>query len=223
MVVSITTRLRGQTLLALLVSVCVVGSIYGQNATPHGEAFSLTGRVVAKSKYGFEVRTDDGKNVDVAFDENTDFALRMSRPSFNVGNGIVAVDGPGTENGQRRRVRLKLPEGKLYLLVQFRNENQRKRVLSKSPWRLNNYLIGSEPIESVLPRGNEVLLSGEVDLKTSELKIDQNRYPIRLGFRGATLGGRSIADINVDQTSVAISGVVAGSSKLAKTVLFVIQ
>lgn len=136
---------------------------------------------------------------------------------------MVAVDGKMTGGRTRQRINYSLPKGQLYLLVQFRNVAQRDRIMKQPIWRLNNYLISDQPIESGLPEGRELLLAGKLDLENSTLTIGEKSWPIRLGYRNATLRGRSLADIVANETVVLVSGNVADGTKTADTVLFMIR
>ncbi len=207
---------------AVFCFVVIVGcaALKAQEISEATSTFEVTGRVVSKTKYGFEVQTKQGDIVEVAINESTDFALRMASPWFNLASRNVEVDGKQTGDGKRERISYPLPKGKLFLLVQFRSVYQRNRIMGQASWRLNNYLVSDQPIEPTLPTGRELLLAGEVDLKTSELIIEGTRHPIVLGFRGATLRGRSIADIVPQETVVLVTGNQAKGSKTADTVLF---
>jgi hypothetical protein len=147
----------------------------------------------------------------------------MSHPWFDAASRKVVVDGKEVAGGERERIKFDLPNGKLYLLVQFRTAKQRDRIMASTPWRINHYLISDQEIEPTLPDGKDLLMAGEVNLETSELIIKGRRFPIKLGFRGATLRGRSIADIKVNETTVVVSGTESNGQKLAETVLFTIR
>lgn len=184
--------------------------------------FEVSGKAVSKTKYGFEVTTSQNGPVQIAINEATDFALRMSHPWFDTEAGKVVVNGKRI-GGKRERIKFELPKGKLYLLVQFRTAKHRDRIMSSTPWRINHYLLSDEKIEPALPAGKDLLMAGEVNLETSELIINGRRHPIKLGFRGATLRGRSIADIKVNETTVMVFGKESNGRKLAETVLFTIR
>lgn len=185
--------------------------------------FDLSGKVTAKSETGFTIRTKDGKTVDIVIDQATDFAMRLSSPWFNAVNQTVVVDGKVQSDGKRERISYSLPKGQLYLLVQFRNVTQRDRIMKQPTWRVNNYLISDQPIESGLPEQRELLLAGKLDLKNSALIVGEKSLPIMLGHRSATLRGRSFDDIVAGETVVVVTGSESGSSKTADTVLFMIR
>ena len=208
--------------LAIFCCVLIVGRapLEAQTITDTSASFELKGRVISKSKYGFEVETAQGEVIEVGINESTDFALRMSSPWFDTESRTVAVDGKDIGDGQRERVNYQLPVGKLYLLTQFRSVDQRDRIMKQPAWRINNYLLSDQPIASALPAGDELLMSGEVDLKTPALIIDGKSYPIMLGHRGATLRGRSIADITPQETVAIVTGSQVNGSKTADTVIF---
>jgi RNase P/RNase MRP subunit p29 len=211
-------HLRLATLCLLIVVGCA--SVEAQEINEANTSFELSGRVVSKTKYGFEVKTKQGDVVEITASDSTDFALRMASPWFDSEARRVVVDGKLTANGTRERIRYSLPEGKLYLLAQFRSAAHRDRIMNESIWRINNYLISDELIEPALPSGNEVFLAGEIDLAKPAVIVGDKSYPIVLGYRGATLRGRSIADIVPQETVVVVSGSEKDGSKIADTVLF---
>ena len=186
-------------------------------------SFELSGQVTSKSEDRFEVKTEDGKTTEVLVSDSTDYALRMASPWFDVKSREVVVDGKELKDGKRERIKYPLPQGKLYLLAEYRSVLHRKRLLKKSPWRINNYLISDKEIEGVLPEGDGLLLAGELDLKNSALIIDGKSWPITLGFRGATLRGRYYADLIAGETYVVVSGTEKDKVKTADTVIFMIR
>jgi len=161
--------------------------------------------------------------IEIAVDQSTDFAMRLSSPWFSGTHRMVAVDGKAQRNGKRERISYSLPKGQLYLLVQFRSVAQRERIIKQPTWRLNNYLISDQPIESAIPVGKDLLLAGKLDLENSSLVIGEKSWPIVLGHRNATLRGRSFADIGAGETVVLVSGSDSGDAKTADTVLFMIR
>lgn len=191
-----------------------------QTAIAESTEFEFSGRVTAKSDFGFEVKTKDGEVIKVSVSETTDFAMRLASPWFSGQHRMVAVDGKVQPDGKRERISYSLPKGQLYLLVQFRNPAQRDRILKQPTWRLNNYLISDQPIDSFLPADKELLLAGKLDLENSSLIIGEKSWPITLGHRRATLRGRSFADIVADDTVVLVTGSNSGGVKSADTVLF---
>lgn len=161
--------------------------------------------------------------VEIAVHESTDFAMRLSSPWFSGVHRMVAVDGKVQSDGKRERISYSLPKGQLFLLVQFRNVTQRDRIMKQPTWRVNNYLISDQPIESALPEGDELLLAGKLDLEHSALIIGEKSWPIMLGHRSATLRGRSFKDIVAGETVVMVTGNESGDAKNAETVLFMIR
>ena len=161
MVRFITHNIQRRAWLAGLCLVVVVGcaSVKAQEISNESNRFELSGRVVAKTKYGFQVKTKQGDVVEVSANDATDFALRMASPWFDAQAGEVVVDGKQTGNGQRERLTYSLPEGKLYLLAQFRSTDHRDRIMKQDSWRINNYLISDEQIEPALPSGEDILLA----------------------------------------------------------------
>lgn len=205
----------------LWINVCAV--LPAQTVVESNQPFEVSGRVTAKTKYGFEVRTQDGQTLEILANDATDFAMRLSNPWFDVEKWKVAVDGPDDGSSGSKRIRFELPEGKLYLLAQFRTPRQRDRTLKTSPWRINNYLISDDPIEAVVPDGDQLILAGELDLKKSLVQIGDRAFPIILGHRGATLRSRSIVDIVPGKTVVLVTGTEVAGKKTAETVLFMIK
>lgn len=201
---------------------CVCASPQETVTTTTNNSFEISGRVISKSDDRFEVKTEDGKTIEVLVSESTDFALRMANPWFDAESREVAVDGKRLKNGKRERIKYPLPEGKLYLLAEYRSVLHRNRLIRKTPWRINNYLISDQKIESVIPEGDELLLAGELDLKNSALIIDGKSWPIMLGFRGATLRGRNFNDVIAGSTFVVVSGT-EKDKKTADTVIFMIR
>ena len=230
--------LRSQNLLAIFVNsgfffcaLCGVTAATPQEPTSTTQqssaetkrSFEISGQVISKSDDRFEIKTEDGKSFEILVSDSTDFALRMASPWFDVDSGEVAVDGKKLKNGKRERIKYPLPEGKLYLLAEYRSVLHRNRLLKKTPWRINNYLISDQEIEAVLPEGDGLLLAGELDLKNSALIINGKSWPIVLGFRGATLRGRYFEDIIAGETFVIISGVEKDNNRTAETVIFMIR
>lgn len=218
----LTDKLQQRWRLVTMCLLIVVGcaSAEAQEINEASTSFELSGRVVSKTKYGFEVKTKQGDVVEVVANDSTDFALRMASPWFDAEARKVVVDGKRTANGTRERIKYSLPEGKLYLLAQFRSAEHRDRIMNESVWRINNYLISDEPIEPALPSGDEVLLAGEIDLAKPAVIIGEKSHAVVLGFRGATLRGRSIADIVPQESVVLVSGSQTDGSNVADTVLF---
>lgn len=190
---------------------------------PKAQTFDLRGKVVTKTKYGFQIVTATNQRIDIKSNESTDFALRMNRPWFRTEDRKAIVDGKQLVDGSRERIVYGLPAGPLYLLVQFRTIAQRDRIVSKSPWRINNYLIGGTPIKEAMPNGDSLFMAGRFDFESSELVIAEKRYPILLGQRAATLRGRSIADLVPGETIVAASGTRNEDGYVADTVLFMVR
>lgn len=194
-----------------------------QTQAENSTSFELAGQVTLKSESGFTIRNRDGEVIDIAVDQSTDFAMRLSSPWFSGTHRMVAVDGKVQSGGKRERISFSLPGGQLYLLVQFRNIAQRDRIMKQPTWRVNNYLISDQPIESALPVGKELLLAGKLDLENSALIVGEKSWPIVLGFRSATLRGRSFGDIVAGETVVLVTGSESGGAKTADTVLFMIR
>lgn len=186
-------------------------------------AFEFSGRVTLKSESGFQIRESNGEVIDVAVDQSTDFAMRLSSPWYSGVHRMVAVDGKLQSDGKRERISFSLPKGQLYLLVQFRSVSQRDRIMKQPTWRVNNYLISDQPIESVIPDGKGLLLAGELDLENSALIVGEKSWPIVLGHRSATLRGRNFDDIVAGETVALVTGSESGGVKTADTVLFMIR
>lgn len=183
-------------------------------------SFEIRGLVTATTKYGFQVQSEDKKTTEVITNEQTAYALRMSRPWFNGANNTVDVDGKPLPDGGFERLKFQLPARQHYLLASFRTVAQRDRLMKKSPWRLNSYLLTTNPIDPLMPSGKSLLIAGELDLVKSELAIDGRTYAIQLGHRGATLLDRSIADLVPNQSTALVVGTVQNGSLVADTVLF---
>jgi len=194
-----------------------------QTAAATTNTYEISGQVTSKSDDRFEVKTEEGETFEIIVSESTDFALRMTSPWFDPETREVVVDGKLLKDGKRERIKYPLPEGKLYLLAEYRSVLHRKRLLKKSPWRINNYLISDQKIDPVLPEGDGLLLAGELDLDKSELIIGEKSWPIMLGFRGATLRGRYFEDIIAGETSVLVTGTESDKTKTADTIIFMIR
>lgn len=213
---------RAVLLVCLVVAVCA--PLKAQETTAEEPAtFEVAGRVTSKSELGIQVQTKDGEAIQIEVNESTDYALRMASPWFDAKAREVVVDGTIGANGQRNRITYSLPEGQLYLLAQFRADTHRDRILSQPSWRINNYLISDQPIESIVPTGDDLLLAGKLDLDKSELVVGDKSWPIILGFRGATLRGRRLEDIIAGDTVVLVSGVESDDKKVANTILFMVR
>ncbi len=167
--------------------------------------------------------TAEKTRISITSDDATEFALRMNNPWFQKEYRKVGVDGKKLPDGTRERITYDLPKGQLYLLAQFRSPEQRDRLMAASSLRINNYLISDLPIEDAMPEGNSLVIAGKLDLETSQLQVGDQKLPITLGLRGATLRGRSIADLIPNETVVFVSGSRNANAYQADTVLFSIR
>ncbi len=209
--------------MAFAVSALAVGcaTLEAQQVDPEASAtFEVSGRVTSKTDTSLEIQTRDNEMISIAINESTEFALRMSNPWFDTARGQVAVDGKKLDNGEWERIKYSLPEGKLFLLAQFRSVHHRDRIMSMPAWRINNYLISGQPIEAAIPTGKDLLLAGELDIANSKVIVGGKSYPIILGFRGATLRGRTFAEIVPGEAVVLVTGTEVDDSKVANTILF---
>ena len=212
----------------LVISLCAIVACCGEAKAQQAnleksKAFEFSGQVISKSDSGFELQTKDGTAIRIAVGESTDYAMRLASPWFSRSERKVVVDGKKQNDGTRERINYTLPEGQLYLLVQFRSISQRDRIMKQPTWRLNNYLISDQPIESAMPTGKSLLLAGKLDLEKSRLVVDDTSRSITLGHRAATLRGRSFADIVAWDTVVLVTGNETGGLNSADTVLFMIR
>ena len=119
--------------------VCCAEAKAQQANSEKPKAFEFSGQVISKSDSGFEVQTKDGTVIQIAVGESTDFAMRLASPWFSRSERKVVVDGKKQDDGTQKRITYTLPDGQLYLLVQFRSITQRDRIMKQSTWRLNNY------------------------------------------------------------------------------------
>jgi hypothetical protein len=194
------------------------------------ESISFSGTVAATSKYSFDVQTDT-ETIRCEFNDETEFAIRLRGPWFDFENQKVFVSGAMQLDGKPERVGFDLPEGPMYLLMQFRSRKHLERTMSEQPtleqpMRVNFYLLSPDYIEPNEPAPDNLMMAGKISVSGENhdqviLEIEEQSYPIQLGFKSATLRGRSINDLAIGKTKVMVSGEVKPDGGiLASTVLF---
>ncbi len=213
-------------LLVATAAIALIGNsaVWGQRLDiPSGieawQPIELAGTVREVNKYSFVLETDDGDLRVVELDPRTRFRLVLDRPIVDLQTRTIRVhfDPADVDNPNARR-EYPLPEP-AWLVVQFRTERQRDRVLKTEPARINNYRITPDQ-----PRETGTLQqSGRLIVQEDRLVWQWNArqsYTVALGFQGAVMDGMNILNLEPDKTSVEISGRTDGDRIVAEQVRF---
>ena len=188
----------------------------------------IEGLVTERKKYSFTVN-QNGTNYKVKLASRAPIALKMNRPWYDWRNEQVVVDAVSypedSESGSNKRVGIKLPAEKLYLISRFSDADQMAQIMSANVKRLNFYLITPEDQGQHWPTRDRPYISGSLSIKKNQqvrLSLADQSLPIRLGFRNATMNGFSIVQLEPNKTQVFIAGLPGGGENeiLATRVLF---
>lgn len=219
---------RHDTTVCLLVAVAITligdSAAWGQRLDIQGgtetwQPIELTGMVREVNKYSFVLETDGGDLRVVELDPRTRFLLLLDRPVFNLQKKTVRVhfDPADVDNPDARR-EYPLPDP-AWLVVQFRTERQRDRVLNMQPARINNYRITPEPPQAT----DDLQETGRLIVQDNGLVwelLDGRSYVISLGFQNGVMNGMNILHLEPDVTKVEISGRTDGDRIVAEQVRF---
>ena len=219
---------RHDTAVWLLAAVAITlignSAVWGQRLEIHRgsenwQPVELTGTVREVNKYSFILETDKGDLRTVDLEPRTGFHLLLDRPMVNLKKKTVRVhfDPADVDNPDARR-EFPLPDP-AWLVVQFRTERQRDRVLKMKPARINNYHITPEP-----PRATDDLQeTGRLIVQDDRLvweMLDGRSYVISLGFQNGVMNGMNILHLEPDATRVEVSGRTDGDRIVAEQVRF---
>ena len=169
-----------------------------------GEPVKLKGMVVETRKYSF--RLDTGNQfLDIQVPNGLDLQFKLNKPFFDPVENTIRVQRDGLEGKDHRIILpLKTPA---FVRVEFNHATHRNRVLSQTPWRLNNYVVShvpftDDPTETYLD-GELVHQQGEKQfrLKTGDGEI----HPIVLGRHNARVSGHTILDLKPGETRVEVT------------------
>lgn len=219
----------------LLLLVCLVNHFDAHSSCAQTEPVAgdrpaivkIEGLVTERKKYSFKVKQGDTEYV-VKLANGAPVGLKMNKPWYDWKNARVVVDAlayPTDDRVKPKRVAVKLPSEELYLISRFDTEDQMKSVMATNVKRINFYLITPEDQGQHLPTKDQLYLSGELKVQKNRqvrLDVEDQSFPIRLGFRLATMNGFSIAQLEPNKTQVFIAGV-AGQNEnevVASQVLF---
>ena len=210
--------------LALLVTVLISTTVLAQRLTieekpTQADQVSLLGQVIKVKKYSFEIAVDEEVRV-IKLAKGADLKLKLHKPVFQprLGKLLVQIPGP-SEPAERKEITL--PDT-IYVKVNFAHDNQRDRVMSTSPKRLNNYQLSPSPFS--LTTQDSAIMGQLVFNKDDErfrLKTaDAKEHSIILGHQNASLRGFTIQDLKPVITRVQIKGVNTSDAVVASEVTF---
>lgn len=175
-------------------------------------SIQLQGIVTSRKKYSFTVKQGDTEYT-VKPANGAPIGLKMNKPWFDWGNNQVVVDAvpirlTAANGDSLKRVALRLPAEKLFLISRLGDAAKMKRTMSAEVKRINFYLITPEDPGPHFPTDEQPYISGELSIKDNSpaLKIKDDVLPLKLGFRYATMNGFSIAQLEPDKTQVFLSG-----------------
>lgn len=186
--------------------------------------------VTGRKKYSFTV-LQRGTEYTVRLANRAPIGLKMNKPWFDWENEQVVVDAivfPTDSNGLNasppKRVAIKFPAKKLFLLSRLGDAARMKETMSAEVKRLNFYLVTPEDPGQHFPTAEQPYLSGTLSVKDNKVRVEVNEQvlPILLGFRYATMNGFSISQLEPNKTQVSLSGVWADGETeiLATSILF---
>lgn len=190
----------------------------------------IQGLVTGRKKYSFTVKQDKTEYT-VKLSAGAPVGLKMNKPWFDWNNDRVVVDAMSFPTGSNpasanpnKRVALKLPAKKLYLISRLGDAARMKETMAAEVKRLNFYLVTPNDPGQHFPTADEPYLSGGLSVKDNKVRVDVNEQmlPVILGFRYATMNGFSIVHLEPNQTQVFLSGVLADGQReiQATSVLF---
>ncbi|MFK7768079.1 MAG: hypothetical protein AB8B55_12720 [Mariniblastus sp.] len=176
----------------------------------------VEGLVTELKKYSMTVQAN-GKTHQVKLANGAPIGLRMSQPWYDWKNDQVVVDAFNFPNAAGesepkvvKRVALKLPSEKLFLISRFADVEQMSKTMATNVKRINFYLITPKDPGAHLPTEEEPFIAGELAVQKNgqtRLKVNDQTMPVRLGFRYATMNGFSITALEPNKTQVFLSGI----------------
>jgi hypothetical protein len=186
----------------------------------------FSGIVSKRRKYSIDVTVGQRRQV-VRVNEQTQIVLSMLRPWFDWDNQRVVVDaaGPDQDAAEKARLPVRLPAGNLYLFCRFNDRSHANFVMANPTKRINNYLISPFHFQDRLPAKNQHVLAGSLIAVDTDgpvqLKVNDTRFPIILGFRNSSIEGYTISDLVPRQVWVAITGSVNTADEvIAEQIVF---
>ena len=188
----------------------------------------IEGLVTDRKKYSFKVKQGE-KEYDVRLASGAPIGLKMNKPWYDWKNKQVVVDEvsfPGEpESRANKRVAVKLPAAKLFLISRFSDVDQMTQVMAANVKRLNFYLITPEDQGQHQPTKESPYISGALTIQKNQqvrLILNDQSIPVRLGFRYATMNGFSIMQLDPNKTQVFIAGTLGANENeiVATRVLF---
>jgi hypothetical protein len=190
----------------------------------------IQGLVTGRKKYSFTVKQDKTEYT-VKLSAGAPVGLKMNKPWFDWNNDQVVVDAMSFSTGSdpasanpNKRVALKLPAKKLYLISRLGDAARMKETMAAEVKRLNFYLVTPNDPGQHFPTAEEPYLSGALSVNDNRVRVDVNEQmlPVILGFRYATMNGFSIVHLEPNKTQVFLSGVWADGQReiQATSVLF---
>ncbi len=213
---SASLALLAATLIALPVS---AQRLAVEETAGQADQVSLLGQVVEVKKYSFEIAVDEGVRV-IKLAKGADLQLKLHKPVFQPRLGKLLVQLPGAGEPAERK-EIILPDT-VYVKVNFAHDNQRDRVMSTSPKRLNNYQLSPSPFSLTTQDSSimgQLIFNKDDDLyrlKTADAK----EHSIILGHQNASLRGFTIQDLKPATTRVQIKGVDTPDAVVASEVTF---
>ena len=213
---SASLALLAATLIALPVS---AQRLAVEETAGQADQVSLLGQVVEVKKYSFEIAVDEEVRV-IKLAKGADLQLKLHKPVFQPRLGKLLVQIPGAGEPAERK-EITLPDT-VYVKVNFAHDNQRDRVMSTSPKRLNNYQLSPRPF-SLTPQDSAIMgqLIFNKDYDLYRLKTaDAKEHSIILGHQNASLRGFTIQDLKPVITRVQIKGVNTPDAIVASEVTF---
>ena len=173
------------------------------------ETIRIQGIVTERKKYSIRVKQDE-QEFDVKLTDGVAIALKMNRPWYDWKNQQVVVDAidENVSEAEMKRVGIPLPAKQLFLISRLGNAKTMRSTMSKDIKRLNFYLLTPEDTGHHQPTEAEPFLSGKLSIENNQpiLIVNDERIPIMLGFRFATMNGFSINQLTPYQTQVFLTG-----------------
>ena len=185
---------------------------------------NIQGVVVDTKKYSFTVKTKDGM-VTVKPTEKAIVTLRLNRPSIDLEKSRVRVfrSAPTSQEsdseaaGKAEPIFYDLPQP-VYMVSKFKDSGQVKRIMGMKVKRINNYLLTGTNPGDLDPTEKQLLIGGEIkpskDATNLNLEVGDKAYPVKLGFRRASMTGFSINALVPNETEVFIWGTVEADQSI---------
>ena len=206
-------------------------AVSAETINANAKEVSVDGLVTELRKYSLTIQAGE-KTYQVKLVNGAPIGLRMNKPWYDWKNEQVVVDALSYPNDpsvaepkSEKRVAVKLPADKLFLISRFADTEQMNKTMSTNVKRMNFYLITPKDPGAHLPTEEKPFISGELAIQKNgqtRLQINDQLMPIRLGFRYATMNGFSIMSLEPNKTQVFLSGVTGANENeiIATRVLF---